>query len=204
MLEVIPTTHGDVSLCLDGKLLASKMNPRHEAQKWVDKNFESFLGIRSALVIGVGAGYHLSELKNQCPHLNIIGLENNKELVAHHEKSLELVRGGIKLICTSEANMFENKILQDALCGSYKVIVHSSAHVTYGSSAHKIKDTLNARNKAGFDALLEIRNCKDIAIKKTEAEILSILDLDFTGAVGDDKSTLHMSDVAPILMELIK
>lgn len=202
MLEVVTTKCAETSLSLDGKLLASKIDPRAEAKKWVANQLESLHGIKTAIVLGAGAGYHLAELKIAAPHLNLIAIEKNKALISHHEKNLELVRFGIKVI-SAQGDLLSHLLIQQALQSSYKVLLHPAGAITFKDESLYLKDLLNGRTQEGLEKITALRSWAAIKVDSKKA-LISFNDVDLKKRTSDQEKAQDFFNVAPLLKELLK
>ncbi len=81
------TPEGDHFCTFKGKALSSSRDPRKEARLWCDHH--SFLGnFTESIIIGIGAGYHLIEMKKRWPHLSIRAYDSKPGLFASMPESL--------------------------------------------------------------------------------------------------------------------
>lgn len=201
MMEVQQARSGEVTVCYDGKYLASRIDPRKEGRRWALKQQPHFLGMRSAIIIGAGAGFHLFELKKVCPHLRIICLEFNQEIADIHSQNLEVARFGIKILPVEFSEIFHSQDVRDAVKGSYRVVIHPSALIIDASKATDAKDALHGRTLAGLQQLAEIRNWN---VKASEPkELLSIKDLEFAPQMEPSHQPVDPELIHAVVMELL-
>ena len=65
----------------EGRLLASSVNPQHEAREWLQRRQPLTSGIQTIFVLGAGSGYHLLELIHATP-AQIVVLDYYPEIIA--------------------------------------------------------------------------------------------------------------------------
>jgi len=62
LIEIVAAANGEKVIRFQGRLLASRFNPRQEAREWIDRRPE-FLGkVRTIIVLGMASGHHVAEL----------------------------------------------------------------------------------------------------------------------------------------------
>ena len=202
MLEVIESKTGLPTIRLNDRLLASKVDPRREAEKWAEKMAHELHGIKAAIVLGAGAGYHLSALKAQAPHLDVIALEESREIIQFHNKSLELARFGIRLI-QLDTDILANESLRKAIGSSYKVIVHPSAQLSFSKSVTAVKDYLNARTKESLVQIGQLRGLEIAENRKLKSsELISFKDVNLVDK--EYEAEVSVETINHILGELTK
>lgn len=80
MIERLRAESGDEVLRLNGRLLASRFDPKREARDWLAARREFIASVRSIFVLGLGCGFHVHELRGACA-AEILVLEANADLV---------------------------------------------------------------------------------------------------------------------------
>ena len=177
MIEVIGARSGDRTLSIGGKLLASKIDPRSEAERWCDKYKSELMGIKTAFVLGAGAAYHLSVLQKTYPHLNIVCIEFNKDIIKQVRDSIEISLLGISIHYAENSEaVFEIDEVRKALKSSYKVLLHPSSMVHAAEIAKDSMLQLNGRLEFGLKEILSIRTGKeDVASPKQNDQQLFTL-----------------------------
>ena len=174
MIEVVGARSGDRTLSFGGKLLASSIDPRSEAERWCEKYKAELMGIKTAFVLGAGAAYHLPILQKTFPHLNIICIEFNRDIIKQVKDSIEISLLGVSIhFADSAEEIFDIEEVQKALLGSYKVLVHPSTKVHAAEKANESMLQLNGRLEFGLQRILSLRSQKeDIRVPEIEANKL--------------------------------
>jgi hypothetical protein len=81
VIETFTAQNGSLVIRLDGRLLASAVDPLAEAREWVQRRRILLTKVKSIFVLGAGSGYHVAELLIQTD-ANIVVIERSPELVA--------------------------------------------------------------------------------------------------------------------------
>lgn len=158
MIEVVAAKSGDRTISFEGKFLASRIDPRAESERWCKKYEAELRGLRSVFILGAGAGYHLSQLKKELPHLNVICIDFSEEIIKCVKDSIEISLMGIDFLCYKNTrDLFYEKTVQSALASSYRVLVHPSVHAHSSHLAQDLALDLNGRKKLGFEQIISIR-----------------------------------------------
>lgn len=79
MIETVTTENGQTVLRLDGRLLASAVDPLAEAAQWLSRRRSFIDKVKMVFILGAGSGYHIAEVLkatnasvvviDQCPEL---------------------------------------------------------------------------------------------------------------------------------------
>lgn len=158
MIEVVAAKSGDRTISYKGKFLASRIDPRAEAVRWCEKYEAELKGLRSVIILGAGAGYHLSYLKKKFPHLNVICIEFSNEIIKSVKESIEISLLGIDFIdFTNTRDLFNEKLVQSALASGYRVLAHPSVRSHSSALANQLALDLNGRTELGFEQIIKIR-----------------------------------------------
>lgn len=79
MIEIVYAEDGEKVIRYDGRLLASRFNPKKEAQDWLGGRGEFLANVRTVIVLGLGSGHHISALLEKTS-ARILVLEANEEI----------------------------------------------------------------------------------------------------------------------------
>lgn len=79
MIEIVYAEDGEKVIRYDGRLLASRFNPKKEAQEWLSGRGEFLANVRTVVVLGLGSGHHISALLEKTS-ARILVLEANEEI----------------------------------------------------------------------------------------------------------------------------
>lgn len=94
----------------NGKALCSTKGPRQEAQQWLLQRDLS----RSddLMVLGLGAGYHLSALLKHKKFNSVSVIESNPELIQAFEKNFPVEFEKIQFYLMNESSIIDDKLFQ--------------------------------------------------------------------------------------------
>lgn len=200
MIEVCSAKSGEYTIRFDGKHLASSVDPKAEAEKWVDKNIGNIQGLRTVFVLSAGAGHHLLSLKKRLPHLEVVCIENKKAIIDQLRDLIQIPMLGISIQhIESSEQLFQNEEIKKGLLGSYSVLRGPAASFLDKDLYSKWQMDLNGRTKLGFDALAEIREISAVT-EKPNLEHYSYQDLQNCDYAED--ANRHLS--YQIISELIR
>ena len=181
MIEVIGARSGDCTISFDGKLLASRIDPRSEAERWCEKHSSELKAIKTVFIIGAGAAYHLSILQNTYPHLKIICIEFNDEIIKQVRNSIEISLLGIEIIhINAISDLMTNEDIHSGLAGSYKVVVHPSSRIHSAQMTRETMLHLNGRLAGGLGHILKARGVsEDVELPEQKPnQLFSLIDLE--------------------------
>jgi hypothetical protein len=85
LIEILDAVNGDKVIRYEGRLLASRFDPKREAEAWVEGRMEFLADIRTVIVLGLGSGHHISALM-QKTHARILVLEASEEIFEAGQK----------------------------------------------------------------------------------------------------------------------
>ena len=74
---------------INGKGLCSRIDPILEANSWVKNNESIFSWADRIVVVGLGAGFHITRLADIFRNKRIVVLEINQDLINHFQSSFE-------------------------------------------------------------------------------------------------------------------
>ncbi|NQZ00587.1 MAG: hypothetical protein HRT45_07960 [Bdellovibrionales bacterium] len=81
MIEYRISREGQRYFVWNGRHICSSRDPIKEAQAWVDGFDYNFDSVSQAVVLGLGAGFHVVELQNRFPHLTVHVIECQSEFI---------------------------------------------------------------------------------------------------------------------------
>jgi len=164
VIEFLNAKNGAATVRADGRFLASSVDPIREAANWVNQYSGLLPGLRSAIVLGLGAGHHLAELKKAYPHLEVICLEHRKELIDQFRKATPIQTIGIELIlCRSlVAQGLEAPVLSQALRGTYSVLRSSASQIFDQDFYNELQVFLAGRSRDGLNHIARLRGLAEV------------------------------------------
>jgi hypothetical protein len=177
VIELVQAKTGDLTIRFAGKFLASAYDPRAEAQKWADKVVPRVSGLKSVIVLGAGAGYQLEALKTALPHLQVICIEKQNEIVRAVKSRLGISLLGIHIQHAEHTKTtFKPDLVSTALKSSYAILRSTASMLLDREFYDQLEADLNGRTQIGFQSICEIRG-RSNAVAKPKLETYSYLDL---------------------------
>ena len=160
MIVVETSRSGAPILKVDGRALASAVDPLREAASWA-KSVEATLAPgTAAIVLGVGCGYHVAALKVLCPRSQVIAIESSAEVAA---KALEFnpsLKPGDVIVENDRMKLTEHANVRDAIGGVFVPVTHGATAQIRPEWTSQMSALLMARDKLSF--LLQLRMRPDL------------------------------------------
>lgn len=161
MIVVETSRTGAPIMKVDGRALASAVDPLREAASWA-KSVEATLAPgTAAIVIGVGCGYHVAALKVLCPRSQVVAIESSTEVAA---KALEFNPGALKpgdvIVENDRLKLTEHANIRDAIGGVFVPVIHGPTAQLRPEWSSQMSAFLMARDKLSF--LLQLRMRPDL------------------------------------------
>ncbi|PWU14776.1 MAG: hypothetical protein C5B49_12680 [Bdellovibrio sp.] len=145
----------------DGRALCSLRNPRREAQQWVERQRPD--PSCETLVLGIGAGFHLDQLKLTYPAMKITGLDFNSGAEVTPVASAEapeaptwpLVNGWKAIILPPEVDATEiwHSIVKPRLANDFQVLRFHPSWAACEASFQDLEDVLLGQNLKNGDLI---------------------------------------------------
>lgn len=171
---------GHPILLKDGRLLGSSFDPVKEAATWVERESSRLEGDETAVVLGLGAGYHIAALRALKPRLPILVVESDAA-VAKAAASIAFVASAIasefregRVIVEPEPHrLIEHGAFRDALGGRIAILKHGPSCILDPAYHSAVEVLLTGREPWAF--LLQL---------KTRPDLHALLDADAIRALG--------------------
>lgn len=142
----------------NGRLLASRVDPSREAVQWAQRAGARVRGVRSAFVLGLGGGFHVSELAHRNPSLRIVVFEPASGLVESFLRSAQVFSNVVVLNPPRGAQLLNEPAVQAAVCESYVVLRHAPSIRCREDEFADCERWLLGRDSQSFYALLQARS----------------------------------------------
>lgn len=130
------------------KLLCSAQNPKAEAQKWI-QSLQISPASTNFVVIGIGSGFHIQELKTKFPHANIKAWDIDLELVNKVNSRL----AGIAEVSLfeSEEQLFSHSDFYDLLQRPVQILDFRPSWQGLEKKYSELSDLMKLRKKSSFE-----------------------------------------------------
>lgn len=165
----------------NGRWLASTVDPVREARQWATqamRNIESDSS-ETALVLGLGCGYHVAELAARRPRGGVVAIERDREIVA---RALEFCPElqNVKIVIEPDwLKLVDHEPVRDAVGGSYRILKHGPSCQLEPEYFGAVERLLLGRDKLSFLVLLKAR-----------PEILALFDSGLLGEIKDEAMSI--------------
>lgn len=155
MITVETSRSGLPILKEEGRLLASSFDPVKEAETWAD-HVEPLLGPGAvAIIVGIGAGYHIAALKARRPSLTVLALDASSEIADHALKFNPSLTALDVIVESDRLALTQAPRLHDAMGGHYVPLVHGPTAQQHPEWCEAVFAFLLGRDKLSF--LLQLR-----------------------------------------------
>lgn len=118
MIEVVQARSGDEVFKYNGRLLASRNDPRQESQLWLETYRSLIRGSKSAIVLGAGAGYHIERLISEYPSLPVYVIDPRTDICDRIKNKFGFTFSNIHFIDKAEL------ISERALANTFVILKH--------------------------------------------------------------------------------
>lgn len=159
MIREILAKSGDTVLEWNGRLLASKFDPKAEARKWAENIDEVCSRSRTIFVLGAGSGPALELVLEMCPGSRVIVLSTQEEIVGFWRERTKALAGANRLhflVVRVGDDLLKNELIREALQHSFFVLDHPSARIENPHFFQEAKALLVGRTGAGFSRQTQV------------------------------------------------
>lgn len=126
MMEEFYAKSGDRILRIGEKYLCSAVDPRTEAERWVAGHRAKVHKAKGLLILGLGAGYHIAQLRKQYPSKKIVIFEQNERCIQFAERLFPIELFDVPIV---SENLFDKVIADPAvkavLSSRYTILRHA-------------------------------------------------------------------------------
>lgn len=140
----------------NGNLLASRADPIREARGWAERHSPLARGVQSIFVLGVGGGFHISELAKQNPKKNIVAIDFVEELVTKFNSSKPPPEISA-LYFESASRILSNEDVRAALSLSHTICRHAPSIKCAPEEYSEADRLLLGRDPQAFYSQLQAR-----------------------------------------------
>jgi len=158
LLERLNTRSGHITFRFNGMTLSSTVDPVQEANGWVEHNELLIKSAPHIIILGVGSGHHIVQLKKAYPQKKIIVIEAHKDLVAAvlREQSIDLA--DVDMLCEKDPHLLtKSSRLQNVLSKLFRIVEHKPSVGVNPEFYSEVKEILIGRDVYNFDFHLQLR-----------------------------------------------
>ena len=150
-MEEMYAKSGDRILQVEGRYLCSKVDPVTEARRWVDRARDQIAENQAVIILGLGAGYHVSRVCRQFPNKKVLVFERNKRCRQFAERLFPMEFFDLPVLSSAEPkSLAQEKPLKRVLSGRFCILEHSPSMELNRSWYEELKATLLGRNIHGL------------------------------------------------------
>jgi hypothetical protein len=127
LIEIVDAESGDKVIRYDGRLLASRFDPKKEAQEWLNGRGDFLANVRTVIVLGLGSGHHISALLEKTG-ARILVLEANEEIFETGQtiQTFDPLKVRIEHVTSAKA-LRSSDAVKAAVKESFVVLVHPAS-----------------------------------------------------------------------------
>lgn len=204
MIEVVAGEQGNSVLRFEGRLLASRYDPRSEAIQWVERRLCFLDKVQTVFVLGAGSGYHLEELHRRCK-ADLVVIEPSQELIEAVIRLNQFDMARISFECVQTVrDLRSSPRIRKALSASFMVLVHPASREKREQLFDEIHAQLLGRDWGSLTWQWRLQGLADLDSQpRIDArDGLTIYDLEQTELVQDSNERERLLFKA--LRELVK
>lgn len=161
----------------NGRWLASSIDPLREARQWSRQVLKQIGpdSTETAVVLGLGCGYHVVELASQRPRGSVLAIDCDREILEQALQFCSALRSEKVVIEKDWLKLVDHAAIRDAVGGPYRIFKHApscSLEPEFFAAAERL---LLGRDKLSFLVLLKAR-----------PEILALFDSNLLSEIKDE------------------
>lgn len=169
MLEYLNAKSGHSICKFRGRQMGSRVDPVREAQMWVQSIESKIADCSQLIVLGMGCGYHLIELRRLYRGASILAIDGFREMVEFNQKLHSVLLADVDLVLAQNSeDLSESCRVQKALRGPYKVLEHGPSLQLDPLLYKDLKETLLGRNTRGAELLARVRPDFALCVEQTK------------------------------------
>lgn len=205
MIEVVKTPDGLEVFRFEGRLLASRFDPRGEAKQWLDARTEFIDRVKTIFVLGLGCAYHVEEILERT-QARVVVLEPCLEIIEATSRRAYALNPRVRIERVESLRALRaNVSVREGLKTSFVVLTHPSSAQSEPDLIKSLREHLLGRGWGALNWQWQLKSNKDLdGVPRVapETETLTIYDLDQTELVQNSEARERM--LLKALRELVK
>jgi hypothetical protein len=214
MLEVLASESGSPVARWEGLTLASTRRPEVEAQKWADQVAEPVSKCPHIILLGLGCGYHVFELRRRLPDKEIFVIEARAELIQFCLKNFSMEMSRLEILeVESLEKLWGSARMHKAFSQPYALLEHRPSLQPCRALYKEIAALIRGRERAFFRESLELRPARkllfeekkllaDLSGEEKAHQLVSVKDLE--DWLSDEQRWTRSGCLLQALRELVK
>jgi hypothetical protein len=206
LIEIVETANGQKAIRFNGRLLASRFNPRQEAREWLARRTEFLTKVRTIIVLGMASGHHIAELV-EATQARILVIDTNEEILAAGQAIHSFPADRVIVEHVRNSRDLRSSVqVKKAVAESFIVLVHPVAALLDGKVFEDCRTQLLGRDWGALTWQWKLRNGPSFDINSridgVSLNPLTIYDLEQTELVQNSEEREKLLFRA--LRELVK
>jgi hypothetical protein len=160
LISIEQARSGHPVLKKHGRFLGSSFDPHKEAASWADRIVNGLGAHDLVIVLGLGCGYHVAELRSRLGAERVVVIENDAEVVSQVLGIFPELVGTQIIVETDWLNLAANDRFRDALANVFRIAIHGPSCQIEPDFFRSVERLLIGRDKVSF--LLQLKARPDI------------------------------------------
>ncbi len=183
MIESLQARDNTTIFTWEGKYLCSRVSPLKEASAWVLGNASQISSSKSIVVLGLGNGFHVVELRARYPYKKIYVIETEINIISNFKKRFPIESANIHMVHVKD----ENTLLRDSyikkLVKEFYIILDHKPSLQLFPELKVYQSWLLGRTYESLQWLLEARKLssevviESLGINDLNSECISLINL---------------------------
>ncbi len=158
MLERLTTRSGHITFRYNGMTLSSTVDPQQEAMGWVAQNETQIKSAPHLIVLGIGSGHHIVQIKKAYPQKKIIVIEAHKELATAVLREQSMDFADVEVLHERDTvSLCKSSRLQTVLTKLYRILEHRPSVAVNPEYYKETYEVLLGRDIYNFNFHLQLR-----------------------------------------------
>lgn len=165
--------NSEMIFTVDGRHLCSAVDPSHEAKQWVSNHKTRISGAETILIVGVGCGYHIREMKKIVHPRRLIGIDAEQSILdaTMRAHSLDLYQDDLILFAPA------HPVLAESVRQPFSVLLHEPSGFA-NPKLNEIRNFILGRTITGLPWLFRNRGWSAPRPQCPVNRLLSLKNLD--------------------------
>lgn len=162
----------------NGKLMHSRRNPAREATLWVNGHRQQIEGSHTCFIFGLAGGFHIQELHNQFPELEIVVIEHFESFVNLASPLVRELLPNIKLRLKKDPyDLMKDTFIENCLKKTFSILEHAPSVSLSPDYYRNVRSAFCGRDWKSFNFHVKARGqswMNQLNFAKREQGLISI------------------------------
>jgi hypothetical protein len=205
VIEIITGERGFKVVRRDGRLMASRFDPKAEAAAWVERRLSFLDKVKTVFVLGWGSGYHVEALR-AATRAKIIVIEPETAVIEAAAEIVPDVLAKVETVCVQTGRELRAaRAVREGIKQSFLVLTHPASKASQPGFFRDCEAQLNGREWGALTWQWQVKEgpaFDSTPRVESQKEPLTIYDLEQTELVQNSEERERMLFKA--LRELVK